>query len=501
MDISPGTIVGGKYLLERQLERPGARVTRDRGSVWVARDWQLGARVALKLFCPDQVGVAGDLLRIERWLRAAAAIESRHVVRVHDHGVQDGAVYLAMDLLSGEDLAACLHRRGRLPLQEAARVAVHAGEALQRAHAAGLLHQSLRPESVFLAQEGGEEIAKVLDLALPKTVTPRLVCEAAVEASASSLHYLSPEQIRSERTLDAQTDLWSLAAVLFHAVTGHVPFPGDIASVVASKILLAPAPVATQLVPRLPLAVDGFFEKAFARDRARRFRSVEELVESFARVADLAPPPSSGLIRPPPPPARVARAATARSLAAAFARAKAASARPPAPSEPALAAPGVDGRTPPDALLCADRRTPPDTLLSAESSAFPRGSDAPSARGRWVIPAGLLAVLGVATLVTTSRLDRPAPPAMASTGARAAVLSAALVAGGRVGAPPPPPGAAPSAPVRRAPLASPQRSARATVPAPPSAAPGSVQPRPARPAPPAEPAATTGRVRHGLVRD
>ncbi|WP_438018173.1 serine/threonine-protein kinase [Sorangium sp. So ce315] len=484
MDITPGTIVGGEYLLERQLVRPGARVTRDRGAVWIARDRQLGARVALKLFHPDQVGAAGDQLRIDRWLRAAAGLDTRHVVRVLDHGVQDGAVYLAMDLLSGEDLAARLHRRGRLPLEETARIAAQAGEALQRAHAAGLLHQSLRPESLFLAQEGGEEIVKVLDFALPKTVTPRLVCEAAAEASASALHYLSPEQIRSERSLDAQTDLWSLAAVLFHAVTGHVPFPGEVASVVASKILLAPAPLATQLVPRLPPALDGFFEKAFARDRARRFRSVEELVESLARIAELAPPPSSGLLRPP-------SSAPARALAAALARAKAVAALPPAQpaqDEPVLAAPVLD------------RRTPPDTLLSAERSAFPRGSDVPSARGRWAIPAGLLVVLGVATLVTTSRLDRP-PAATAATGARAAVLSAALVASGRIEAPRPAPGAASAAPIRRAPLASPQRGARAPVAAPQGSAPATVQPRPARQGSPAEPAAPAGRARQGPADD
>ncbi|WP_437781577.1 serine/threonine-protein kinase [Sorangium sp. So ce1097] len=487
MDITPGTIVGGEYLLERQLARPGARVTRDRGAVWIARDRQLGARVALKLFHPDQAGAAGDRLRIERWLRAAAGLDTRHVVRVLDHGVQDGAVYLAMDLLSGEDLAARLHRRGRLPLEEAARIAAQAGEALQRAHAAGLLHQSLRPESLFLAQEGGEEIVKVLDFALPKTVTPRLVCEAAAEASASALHYLSPEQIRSERSLDAQTDLWSLAAVLFHAVTGHVPFPGEVASVVASKILLAPVPLATQLVPRLPPALDGFFEKAFARDRARRFRSVEELVESLARIAELAPPPSSGLLRPPP-------SAPARALAAALARAKSVAARPPVqPAQPAQDGPVL-------AAPVLDRRSPPDTLLSAESSAVPRGSDAPSARGRWAIPAGLLAVLFVATLVTTSRLDRP-PAATAATGARAAVLSAALVAGGRIEAPRPAPGAASAAPVRRAPLAPPQRGARVPLAAPQGSTPASVQPRPARQGSPAEPAAPTGRARPAPADD
>ncbi|WP_437600623.1 serine/threonine-protein kinase [Sorangium sp. So ce590] len=454
MHISPGTIVGGKYLLERQLVRPGARVARDRGSVWVARELQLGARVALKLFHPE-AGATGDLLRIDRWVRAAAWLSSRHVVRVYDHGVEGEVVYLAMDLLTGEDLATRLLRRSRLSLQEAARIAAQAGEALQRAHAADLLHQGLRPESLFFALDGGEEVVTVLDLGLPRAA-PRLVGEVAADVSASSLHYLSPEQIRSERTLDAQTDLWSLAAVLFRAVTGQLPFPGDIASVVASKILLAPPPAATQLVPSLPAGLDGFFEKAFARDLARRFRSIDEMVELLVRIADLAPPPSSGVLRPPPP-ARVPWVPSVRPLSALSAE---------------VAASGVTARAEPGTEPpSAGRRAAPVTQLSAESAEVVRGLDGLSARAGWVIPAGLIALLGVAVFATTARLDQPRLTT-ASTGAAAAVLSASL-ASRRVEAPPAAPEVASSALFRRAPLASPQRSAHA----PPSAAP----PRPARP--------------------
>ncbi|WCQ88221.1 serine/threonine-protein kinase [Sorangium sp. Soce836] len=475
MDITPGTIVGGKYLLERQLVRPGARLARDRGSVWVARELQLGGRVALKLFHPD-AGATGEHLRIDRCVRAAVGLSSRHVVRVHDHGAEGDVVYLAMDLLSGEDLATRLLRRSRLSLQEAARIAAQAGEALRCAHAADLLHQGLRPESFFLALDGGEEVVKVLDLGLPRPVAPRLLGEVAAEVSASSLHYLSPEQIRSERTLDALTDLWSLAAVLFRAVTGQLPFPGDIASVVASKILLAPPPAATQLVPSLPAALDGFFEKAFARDLARRFRSIEEMVDALVGIADLAPPPSSGVLRPPPPARVPPWVASARPLAALSAEV--------ASDVAARADPGPE---PPS----ADQRAAPDTLLSAESADVLRGLDGPHARGAWILSAGLVALLGAVALATSARLDRPAP-AMAVSGARAAVLSASLAVH-RAAPLPAAPEAASSAYFRRAPHASPQRSAHAATAAPPHAAP----PRPARPGSSAGPA----RVRHGFAPD
>ncbi|AUX39493.1 uncharacterized protein SOCE26_008850 [Sorangium cellulosum] len=478
MDISPGSVVGGKYLLERQLVRPGARVARDRGSVWVAHDPQRGVRVALKLFLSDAAGAAAELLRIERGVRAAAGITSPHVVRVHDHGADGGVVYLTMDLLAGEDLAARLLRRSRLSLQEAARVAAQAGEVLRRAHAADLLHQNLRPESLFLALDGGEEIVKVLDLGLAKAVAPRLADEIAAEASASALHYLSPEQIRSGRALDAQIDLWSLAAVLFRAITGQLPFPGEVASVVASKILLAPPPAATQRVPSLPAALDGFFEKAFARDLARRFRSVEEMVESFVRIAELAPPPSSGVLRPPPS-ARALAIAPARAVLAALAKARAAAACAPAAAGPGAPGPSASISAPPIEV----RRAAPDTQLSAERPEVPLEPSAPPARGRWVLFAGVVAVLGAAALATTSRLPRATPALAARTGAGASVLAASFAA--RKALPPrATPAAAHPTALRRAPVASPAGSPRAgaTAPARP-VHPRPVQPRPARPAP------------------
>lgn len=480
MDISPGTIVGGKYLLERQLARPFARIARDRGAVWAARELQLGARVALKLFDPD-AGATGEILWLDRWVRAAAELSSRHVVSVRDHGTEDGVVYLAMDLLSGEDLPARLVRRGRLSLEEAARIAVQAGDALQAAHAAGLLHQGLRPESLFLALEGDEEVVKVLDFGLPRALAPRLVGEIAAEVSAGALHYLSPEQIRAERTLDAQTDLWSLAAILFRAVTGHLPFPGDIASVVASKILLAPVPVATRLAPRLPAALDGFFEKAFARDRARRFRSVDEMVASFARIAEHAPPPSSGLQRPPLS-ARASGVASVRAPVAAFAQANAAA--------PRAAAWPEAGSEPPT----ASRTTPPDTLLGAESANVLRGLASPARLG-WLLPAGLVALMGVATFVTLARPERPRP-AMAATGARAAVLSAVHAAGKAQAARAAALEAAASPPARPAPPEPLQRGARAV--AVPQAAASS---RLARPGTATGAASTGGRARQSLARD
>lgn len=418
MDISPGTIVGGRYLLDRPLLRPGERLTRDRGTVWVAREGHHGAPVALKLFHPE-ANAAAPPFRLERGARDAALLSSRHIARVRDHGVEDGVFYMAMDLLAGEDLATRLLRRGRVSLGEAARLAAQAGEALRCAHAAGLVHQGLRPESLFIALDGDDEIVKVLDFGFPRATALRLVGEVAADVNASALHYLSPEQLRTERGLDEQTDLWSLSAILFRAVTGHLPFPGDVASVVASKILLAPAPAASRLAPRLPSALDGFFEKAFARDRARRFRSIDELVESFTQAAELAPPPSSGLgVKPvsvrggllDPEPARLRSASAAARLGAA-----------------AWVASAPVGREPPPARPLAGLRSVPDTQLSAARPELSRVAGPSARRWRWAWSAGVVFVFAAAAIATVSRMERANAGAVAQTGLEAAaVLSVAF---------------------------------------------------------------------------
>jgi eukaryotic-like serine/threonine-protein kinase len=399
MDIAPGSIIGKKYLLDRELVRLGERPLRDRGSVWVARPGQLGLPVALKLFHAEQAGSLAFLARMEREVRAAAALRTRHVARSLDHGTADGVPFLAMDLLFGEDLATRLLRCNRLSLQEAHRIGAQAGEALRCAHADGILHQNLRPESLFLALEGGEEVVKVLDFGLARGAAPLLLAEVATDVSPSALHYLSPEQIRAERDLDARTDLWSFAVLLFRAITGELPFPGDLPSVVASKILLAPVPSALRLVPRLPAALDGFFEKAFARDRARRFRSVDELIEALAPIADAAPPPSSGLGARSPVTADAAPMDRMRARLASLAQARAAASR----------ATSVAPRP-----LDLDRSSP-ETLMNAASPDLPPLVATP-ARGRWLFPAGAIVVLGAAAFLTTLRLPNEAPPEPAATG-------------------------------------------------------------------------------------
>jgi serine/threonine-protein kinase len=401
MEIAPGTRVGGKYVLERELVRPHRGLARDRGSVWVANRSEHDASVAIKLLDPAYGNSPGFLHRFDRDLQAAAALTTRHAARVLDHGVEEDRPYVVMELLQGEDLAGRLLRHGRLPLEEAVRILTEAGDALRCAGAADLVHRGLRPESLFLAEVGDEEVVKILDFGVAKDAAPALAGSLEPATGAASLHYLSPEQIRAERRLDARADLWALGVILFRAVTGQLPFPGDVPSVAISQILLAPIPRATQLVPRLPTALDSFFDKVLARDRARRFRCAAEMIDELSRIAHLAPslrPESSAGV-----PDSTTASGTNRLATFALGRTSA----PPASRS---SMPPARSSMPPQAAVThRDARSilpqmSSDTQLGADLPDFLADTPAPPGHARRLLSLGAVAVLGIAAALTAMRL-------------------------------------------------------------------------------------------------
>lgn len=278
------TVIAGKYRLERVLASGGM------GAVWVARHLQLDEPVAIKFMSAQLPAVAEARLRFAREARAAARLRSPHVVQVLDHGVDGDVPYIVMELLEGEHLGDRLRREGRLSLRAASLLTAQIAKALGRAHRAGIIHRDLKPANIFLAKLDDEEIVKVLDFGIAKSLSGPSIEATHSNILIGSPLYMSPEQARSRRTIDHRSDLWSLGAILFRALTGTPLFEGSSPVDVIVQICTGALPVATHIVPTLPPEIDAFFARALDRDPDGRFDSAREMSEELWAIAAKADP-------------------------------------------------------------------------------------------------------------------------------------------------------------------------------------------------------------------
>jgi serine/threonine-protein kinase len=279
MQLHPGAIIGGKYRLERPLASGGM------GAVWVARHTDLDVDVAIKFIGEAHSSSPAMRVRFVREAKASAKICSAHVVHVLDYGLENDTPFFVMELLEGEDLGVRLKREGRLPLNETARILIQIAKGLRRAHEAGFVHRDLKPSNIFLARMDDGEIVKILDFGVAKETSTPVGESTKTGEIMGSPHYMSPEQICESKNTDARSDLWSLAVILFRAITGELPFPGDACGVVMARILTAAAPMPSRFMSNLPPELDGFFRRAFQRDPDLRFQSAREMAEAFTVAA------------------------------------------------------------------------------------------------------------------------------------------------------------------------------------------------------------------------
>lgn len=283
MTPTAGVIVGNRYVLVRPLAKGGM------GSVWIARHRELDVDVTVKFMAPQLVESAELRARFEREAKVAAKLRSQHVVQVLDFGIDDEMPYIAMELLQGENLADRLKREPRLSLPLALQILTQVCKALRTAHEAGLVHRDLKPGNVFLALKDGEEVVKVLDFGIVKDIAKNDADEGAGATETGvmmgSVHYMSPEQIRSSRQVDQRSDLWSVAVILYKVLTGNAPFPGTNQGDVMVKVCTDSCPPPSYYVPNLPRAIDSFFVRALTREPAGRFQSAQEMADAFAAAA------------------------------------------------------------------------------------------------------------------------------------------------------------------------------------------------------------------------
>jgi serine/threonine-protein kinase len=291
--LAAGTLIGGKYRIERLIGRGGM------GSVWSAVHTSLGQRVAVKLIAKRYADSREARHRFDLEAKAVAQLRSRYVVQVYDHGeTDDGTPYIVMELLEGESLDARL-ARGPLPLAAAFPILEQVSRALARAHALGMVHRDLKPENVFLtvSPDGDGEIAKVLDFGIVKIRgNEGIGSSTRTGVVLGTPLYMSPEQARGLKTVDQRTDLYSLGMVAYAMLAGQPAFTGESLADLLVAICTAPLPQIRSVAHWLPPAIDGWFQRACAREPSERFASVDEMMTAFAAAAGLRGPRASSVV-------------------------------------------------------------------------------------------------------------------------------------------------------------------------------------------------------------
>ncbi|MGH7272439.1 MAG: protein kinase domain-containing protein, partial [Polyangiaceae bacterium] len=220
-----------------------------------------------------------------------------HVARVLDVGtLESGAPYMVMELLDGQDLGQVLDDHGPLAVGEVADWILQACEAIAEAHAAGIVHRDLKPENLFLARTvGGISQIKVLDFGVSKSihaVSGGLAGLTRTRAMLGSPLYMSPEQMRSSREVDARADVWALGVVIFELLTTKWPFEAEAMPELCLKVVSDPPQSLAALRPDVPKAMCDVVARCLEKDPARRFANAAELASALEPLA----PPASRIL-------------------------------------------------------------------------------------------------------------------------------------------------------------------------------------------------------------
>lgn len=256
--------------------------------VYLAKDRFLGRRVAVKILHPSLSDDHRFLARFRREAEAAAALNHPHIVSVYDVGNDDNLHYIVMEYVEGLNLKELIVQNGALSPRRAVDIAWQVANALQYAHEHGLVHRDIKPHNIIVAPSG---IVKVTDFGIAKVTTEATLTEETV--TLGTAQYLSPEQAQNG-PVTPRTDIYQLGVVLYEAVTGFVPFPGENPIAVALAHVKEEPVRPTLLHTDVSQDLENIILKAMAKNPKDRFASAEEMAQALQRWESRSLPTSTG---------------------------------------------------------------------------------------------------------------------------------------------------------------------------------------------------------------
>jgi serine/threonine-protein kinase len=240
----------------------------------------LGTRVAIKVLHPELVRRTGLVERFLQEARVAAQIRSVHVVQVTDvDRTPEGHAYIVMELLEGEPLSGVLDRQRKIAIATACEYTLQILQALEAAHALGVIHRDLKPENVFVTFVGGRPVLKLIDFGIAKArrTDPQQRNLTVAGVVMGTAEYMAPEQARSADKVDARADLYAVGVMLYEMIAGVRPVSGDDARVVALKVERGEVLPLVQAAPEVPREIAGFVHRAMAARPELRFATATEM--------------------------------------------------------------------------------------------------------------------------------------------------------------------------------------------------------------------------------
>ena len=265
--------LAGRYAIEREIGQGGM------ATVFLARDLRHERRVALKLLRADLGAVVG----VERFLaeiRVTANLQHPNLLPLFDSGGTEGTLFYVMPYVDGESLRHRLEREKQLPVEEALRITIAVAGALDYAHKQGVIHRDLKPENILI--QAGQPVVADFGIALAiSNAGGTRVTQTGL--SLGTPQYMSPEQATGDRVIDARTDIYSLAALLYEMLTGEAPHTGSTAQAIIARVLTERPRSLRTTRPSIPLHVEAAVERALEKLPADRFATAGEFAEALAR--------------------------------------------------------------------------------------------------------------------------------------------------------------------------------------------------------------------------